>query len=366
MNVCGIICEYNPFHNGHILHIQKAREITNCDVLICVMSGDVVQRGEMAITDKWIRAKTAVQHGCDLVIEIPYPFVAQRGDRFAYGAMHILQQAQVKHLVFGSESNDLQHLQQLAKLQFDVKKYQNNGISYAKALENCIHEHLDSNDMLALFYLREASKYHMTPHGIQRTNHYHDLHTEQAIASASAIRHAFYQGGDIAHMTCMPKQCFSPLRWDAYYPYLQAFLLCVDPHYLSSLFLVDEGMEGLLKKQAYQCENWDLFLRQCTSKRYTTSSIQRTLLHVLTQTTKKEMNALPAPSFLRILAYNAHGQAYLRKLQKQGVAIASTFGHIPSAYRDLQMRVAIARGIPYHSKERMQIQKMERQHPLAL
>ena len=103
MKICGIVCEYNPFHNGHVYHIQKTREITNCELLLCVMSGNAVQRGEFAIADKWTRAKAAIEAGCDLVIELPYPYVVQRGDRFAHGALRILALAGVQELVFGSE-----------------------------------------------------------------------------------------------------------------------------------------------------------------------------------------------------------------------------------------------------------------------
>ncbi|MFQ7538541.1 MAG: nucleotidyltransferase family protein [Clostridium sp.] len=119
MRSCGIVTEYNPFHNGHRYHIEQARRVSGCDALLAVMSGNFVQRGECAIVDKWTRAKAAIQAGCDLVIELPYPYVVQRSDIFARQAVALLQLAGIDTLVFGSETTDMQQLHRLADTSYE-------------------------------------------------------------------------------------------------------------------------------------------------------------------------------------------------------------------------------------------------------
>lgn len=366
MNICGIVCEYNPFHNGHAYHIQKAKEITSCDLLVCVMSGNVVQRGEMAICDKWERARTAIENGCDLVVELPYPFVVQRADRFAHGALQVLKQAGINSIVFGSECADIHTLTRYAQKQIDYSIHQTQGVSCAKALETVFDERLSSNDMLAIFYIRETFGTAITPYAIKRTNSYHDLDTSDAIASASAIRHAFHNKEDITHMTSMNPDVFMPYTWSDYYPYLQTQLMTANTEQLASLFLVDEGIEGLLKKQAAQHMDYASFLDACTSRRYTKASLQRTLMHILTQTSKQEINTLMEPDYLRILAFNSAGRAHLRTLQDQGIAVASIFSQIPAAYRQMELRLTAARAYPYPMRERKILLENELRPPVSV
>ena len=113
----GIVCEYNPFHNGHRYHIEKAKEISGADSCICIMSGSMVQRGEPAIYDKWQRAKIAIDHGADLVIELPAYYALQSADNFAYGAVASLNSlGVVDYLCFGAETDDLELLTKAASL----------------------------------------------------------------------------------------------------------------------------------------------------------------------------------------------------------------------------------------------------------
>ena len=106
MKACGLVVEYNPFHNGHIYHLNKAKELTNCDVVIAVMSSNYVQRGEVAFLPKDERVKQALNAGVDLIVELPFLFSVESADLFAYHSLEILQQLKVKEIVFGSESGD--------------------------------------------------------------------------------------------------------------------------------------------------------------------------------------------------------------------------------------------------------------------
>lgn len=126
MKVTGIIVEYNPLHNGHIHHIQETKRITNCDLLIAIMSSNFVQRGQPAIIDKWQRAKAAIDAGCDLVIELPTPFVLQSATVFAQKAIDILNIAQIDSLVFGSEINNLPQLKEICEMPFNIDYFKAN------------------------------------------------------------------------------------------------------------------------------------------------------------------------------------------------------------------------------------------------
>jgi len=116
MIVCGIVVEYNPFHNGHVYHIEQARKITNCDLLIAIMSPTFMQRGEPAIINKFERTKFALEYGVDLVVELPSVYAIQSANHFAYGALKLLNELGINYLVFGSEKNDLQSLKNAATI----------------------------------------------------------------------------------------------------------------------------------------------------------------------------------------------------------------------------------------------------------
>ncbi|MEG0330391.1 MAG: nucleotidyltransferase family protein [Longicatena sp.] len=364
MKVAGIICEYNPFHNGHRYHIKKTREISECDVLVCVMSGNFVQRGESAICDKWLRAKEAVLQGVDLVLELPFPWVVQSADYFAQGAITILQNAGVDTLVFGSECNDITYLKELASTRKEAyKQQQKDGISYAKAFSQ-VHSSIASNDILGVAYLKALEHTHIIPYTIQRTNTYLSTTMDASISSATAIRKGIKEGVDVSHTTSMSSLLNNEHDMSLYYPYIQTFLTTAPKAYLEQLFLMDEGIESHLIKQALRHFDWHSFLQGCTSKRYPTTSIQRTLIHVLTQTTKAEMNALPSPNYLHTLAFNNTGKAYLRELKANEALIASSFSQIPSPYRELEMRAARAYAYPLTPTKRKECLDGELQPPI--
>ena len=123
MKAIGIIAEYNPFHNGHLYHIQKIKEKYKSYKLILVMTGNFVQRGDFAIIDKWKRCEIALKNGIDLVVELPYPFATQSADFFAYGAITILEYLKVEKIIFGSESNNIKDLEIIAKTQIKNEEF---------------------------------------------------------------------------------------------------------------------------------------------------------------------------------------------------------------------------------------------------
>lgn len=351
MHATGIICEYNPFHNGHQHHILQTRQITNCDVLVCVMSGNFVQRGEPAVIDKWTRTKSALQHGVDLVIELPFPFATQSAKQFAQGAIASLALANVSDFVFGSETNDIEVLQKLANI--DASNYRDlmqDGLSPTRAYE-LIYGNVNANDILGINYLQVAKKYTLKAYSIKRTNQYHDETISSTIASATAIRKAIHQHQSIERVTCMHDVLDSTYAFEHYYPYLQSLLLSMSPEDLKTIFLMDEGIEMHLIKCAKVCDTLDNFLQMATTKRYSTSRIRRTLLHLLNQTKKTDIDTLPPLQHIRVLGFNEIGKKYLKSIKCEELIIASRFNQIPLPFRNMEMKATQLYGLVGNRKE---------------
>ncbi len=339
MKATGIVVEYNPLHNGHKLHITKTKEITQCNILIAVMSGNFVQRGEMAIVDKFKRAEAAIAAGVDLVIELPYIYCTQSAQQFAQGAVHLLNLAKVSSIVFGSESNDLEKLQEIASMSFKVdylKEALSAGEGYAKAY-GLGSNVMQSNDILAVAYLKEIANTNITPYSIQRTTQYHDELLYQNISSATAIRKAYFNHEDITN-DCAMDINEPTVNWNQFYPTLRLLFQTLDPEYIKTIFLFNEGIENHLIKQAQVSSTWQQFIDSSCTKRYTKSRIQRCCLHLLNQITKEEVAKLEPLDTLRILAFNDKGQQYLRTLQDAEVKIASRFADLPKNRKNMELK----------------------------
>ena len=171
MKIAGIIAEYNPFHRGHAYHLEKTREL-GADRIVCVMSGNFTQRGDVAVTSKWARAEMALHHGADLVVELPLTFSLASAERFARGGVALLEALGcVDTVSFGSESGDLATLQAVASFldsgawEEELPALLSEGISYAAARQQAVRRHwgeaaevLSSpNDTLGIEYLRSIS-----------------------------------------------------------------------------------------------------------------------------------------------------------------------------------------------------------------
>lgn len=327
--VAGIIVEYNPFHNGHIHHINEAKRLTNCDVLICVMSGNFVQRGEVALIDKSIRATCAVNHGVDIVLELPFSFATQSASYFAKASVEILALAKVDYIVFGSESNDLNLLIDLSnKLNIELNKNVSPITSYTKALGN-----ISPNDILAINYIRYMKKYNIQPISIKRTNDYHatNLH-KSMITSATSIRNNVNNSNKYTPLSLEDYE----LNYNRNYYSFIRLLLTQDVSYLKSLFMMDEGIENLFIKNISKYDNYDDFLESCVSKKYTKSRINRTLIHLLNSTTKKCINELPIIDFIRVLSFNNIGRSYLKTLKD--INVVSKLAQLPSPFKEIEIK----------------------------
>ena len=341
MIVCGITAEYNPFHRGHEYQIAETRRICAPDVMIAVMSGNTVQRGEPAVLDKWTRAEAAVRNGIDLVLELPYIHAVQSAGPFSHGALNILKHAGVTHISFGSECGNLANLLEIASTPINpdhLRESLNKGLSYPKAY-SLLTTTMEPNDILAVCYLKEIAGTEITPVLIPRTNA-HSSDEMTAVPSGLAIRNALRNGTDPGGTTVLGKALMEQEHvWiDDLYPYLRNVLLLSTAEDLSRYLMVNEGIENHLKKCAAQCGDWNSFLEQAVNWRYTASRIRRTCMHIMTQTTKQEALELRESCVLRPLACNDTGRKWLKELRKREVSVASRFAAMPEALRNLEYR----------------------------
>lgn len=330
MESIGIIAEYNPFHNGHLYHIKKIKEKYPDSTIILVMSGNFTERGDVALIDKWKRTEIALLSGIDLVIELPFPFATQSADYFSYGAITLLEKLKVKKVVFGSESDDIETLNLIAKTQLDnedfdklVKVYSKLGKNYPTAISLAIKDLTNKeittpNDLLGVSYIKTILKYNykIIPETIKRTNDYHNEIIAEEISSATAIRKALKEEKNIKDQ--VPEYTYSYLCdfhfMDDYYQILKYKIITEKD--LSIYTSVEEGLDKLLKKEIIKATSYDDLIKHIKSKRYTYNKLQRMLLHILCNFTKKEKQEFNEITYIRLLGLNNKGQKYLNNIKK--------------------------------------------------
>lgn len=362
MRTCGIIAEYNPFHNGHAWQIQEARRKTGCECVIAVMSGNFVQRGEPAVIDKWQRAETAVCNGVDVVIELPFVYAIQAATGFAHGGVSLLKKAGVDFISFGSECGNLSNLQEIADTPVNpdhLRQSLSTGMSFPKAYSLLTAE-MEPNDILAVCYLRELKGSGIRPVVIPRTSGYLD-ETLGTDASAMAIRKALKEGKAVDEATPMAELLKkSENVWmEQFYPYFRTFMEMSSPESLSHLLLFREGIENHMKKNAEKESTYDGFLKNTVTYRYTAGRIRRSMLSAMMQLSKEEVQNLPPLDTLRVLAFNDTGRKWLHEQRKKDVHIASKFAEVPYAWRQMEYRSTLLYTSVMSEKERKRLLDLE-------
>lgn len=324
MEAVGIICEYNPLHKGHIYHIEQTKKLFPGKTLILILNGYFLERGEISILSKENKTKLALIYGVDLVVELPFVFGSQSADIFAEGAIKILNHLGCKIIVFGSESNNIGALEQVAKLQNKedynnkVKEYLSEGINYPTALAKALNTSEDifnPNDLLGISYIKAIYKYNfdITPITIQRTNNYHDLDSNAEIISASNIRNKLKNNQDIS--LYVPKKvinCIENINLNNLFPFIKYKILT--DYDLSKYLTVDEGIENRLKEKIMDAKNIDEFIKSVKTKRYTYNKINRMLIHILIGL-PKDINKVADIDYIKILGFSKKGRAYLHDLK---------------------------------------------------
>lgn len=336
-NIVGVIVEYNPFHNGHKYHLEKAKE--KGEVVVAVMSGDFVQRGEPAIVNRWERAKMALKAGVDLVIELPIFYSTQSAEIFALGAIKILEKLKVNEIVFGTEEGSLGKIKKILEIEKkegfnqSLKSFLKDGISYPNAYTKTlklygIEEELQSNEILALEYKRAiekiGSKIEVT--SIKRENStYYSEEVKGNISSATGIRKKIFNNESVESL--MPKEVYDILKNNGYtslkeYYELIRILILQNKDNLNRIQDIEDGYENRVYENAKISISFDEFMKNVVTKRYTIGRVQRILLHILLGITKEitEKVKVDLP-FIRVLAFNEKGKEHLKFLKKEGVKV---------------------------------------------
>lgn len=353
MKACGVVVEYNPFHNGHAYHVQKAKEVTRAESVIAVMSGNFLQRGEPAIIDKFHRTRAALSSGVDIVLELPYAYAVQNSDYFARGAVQALHAIGASSICFGSEAGNADPfisaylVQQERKQDYkiELKASLDQGLSFPEASMNAyraiglVNKQFDlsqPNNILGMGYVNAILEkgLPMNIHTIKRLNNqYHDLDIAGEIASATSIRKEIIEHQNITSRAfkALPPITVEMLQqyiqttshwhhWEHYFQLVNYRVQTMTLQELREIHGVTEGIEYRLKNTANQVESMEDWFRLMKTKRYTWTRIQRIFTHLLTNTTKDELaqfldmnDEIP---YVRILGISEQGQKYLNHVKK--------------------------------------------------
>jgi len=347
VRIVGLITEYNPFHNGHLHHLQESLRVADADASVAVMSGHFLQRGEPALIDKWARAEMALAAGVDLVLELPFSFACNSAPHFARGAVQSLNGlGVVDALCFGSEAGEVEPLQAAARLLLEhaddidagTRQLLRGGVSYPaaraevlSAMDTDVSAELVSspNNILGIEYLKalqETSSSIKAFTILRRGAGYHSTDVTNPIASATGIRKRLGEGGSVGEF--VPKACRHILNealdkgcsldHDRLFSSLQTFLL-QDIETLSGIYQVEDGLAQRLVDAAMTATSYADLTAAIKSRQWTLTRIQRILSYVLLQISSDEMNSFLAcgPLYLRLLGATEKGRQVLAASRKK-------------------------------------------------
>ena len=373
MKVLGIVVEYNPFHNGHIYHIEQSKAVTGSDAVVCVMSGNFIQRGEPAIINKFARAEIALKNGADLVLELPHPFALSSAETFGFGAVKILDGIGIVDCIsFGSEQGDIEVLKEIAHIlvmepgiyKEELKKQLASGLSYPVCRQNALKKYLEhryagqsengrpydgtqisgvletSNNILGIEYLKALIKLNspIKPYTVKRiANQYNSAIMTGPISSATAIRNSIFSLPETENLfisqealktipphakTVIENEFLNgrgPVNLKAFENVIFALLRQMSPEQINRLPDVSEGLEYRIKACSETSGTLEELIGEITTKRYPQTRIQRILSSLLSGVTKSDMALFMehgGPQYARVLGFNSIGQELLSKMKK--------------------------------------------------
>ena len=380
MKIVGLVVEYNPFHNGHLYHLNKSKEVTNATHSIAVMSGNFLQRGEPALFDKYTRAQIAVSNGVDLVVELPSLFACQSAEIFSHGAVALLNSLNcIDSICFGSEEGDIQILYQIASIltnepiQFKniLKAYLDEGLLFAVARSKALYDYISSNNLLdipeeklntilnssnnilGIEYIKSLIRLNsnIKPYTITRIkSEYNSEIISSNICSATAIRKVLkdsFELSDISNVVPYHtlyaiensiKKEFNPM-FDEYYFDIIKQIIVRDINNLNSYFDVNEGIENKIYKSVFTSNSLDSLQQDIKSKRYTLTRVKRILNNILLGITKEDMNKVKSISYIpyvRVLAFNDKGREIIKQIKlNSDIYIVNKFANIDFNSDDL-------------------------------
>lgn len=366
MKAVGLVTEYNPFHNGHLYHLNKAMELTGADISVAVMSGDFVQRGEPAVLDKYTRTSMALNSGVNLVVELPVNYAVSSAESFAAGALKVLDYVKADSIAFGSESGDIERLSKLAHILCDnedtlykeISKYTVNGISYAAARQKVVEKLTDkdtaamltsSNNILAVEYLKAIIKnnYAIKPYTVQRQgDSYNDTDIRSEYASATALRENL-KADNISEYIPVKAGLILSSNTNYIYPdditetlFTRLLDILFASNYDKNVFIenvmqypdVSKEIAGRLYKSAMDMitrtvpqrseskDNWAFsfgsLCEHIKTKEVPLSRIKRALVRITLGLDKKHMEKYANEPYIRVLGFDKKGQEYLSYIRK--------------------------------------------------
>ncbi len=366
MKAVGLVTEYNPFHNGHLYHLNKAMELTVADISVAVMSGDFVQRGEPAVLDKYTRTSMALNSGVNLVVELPVNYAVSSAESFAAGALKVLDYVKADSIAFGSESGDIERLSKLAHILCDnedtlykeISKYTANGISYAAARQKVVEKLTDkdtaamltsSNNILAVEYLKAIIKnnYAIKPYTVQRQgDSYNDTDIRSEYASATALRENL-KADNISEYIPVKAGLILSSNTNYIYPdditealFTRLLDILFASNYDKNVFIenvmqypdVSKEIAGRLYKSAMDMitrtvpqrseskDNWAFsfgsLCEHIKTKEVPLSRIKRALVRITLGLDKKHMGKYANEPYIRVLGFDKKGQEYLSYIRK--------------------------------------------------
>ena len=366
MKAVGLVTEYNPFHNGHLYHLNKAMELTGADISVAVMSGDFVQRGELAVLDKYTRASMALNSGVNLVVELPVNYAVSSAESFAAGALKVLDYIKADSIAFGSESGNIERLSKLAHILCDnedtlykeISKYTANGISYAAARQKVVEKLTDkdtaamltsSNNILAVEYLKAIIKnnYAIKPYTIKRQgDSYNDTDIMSDYASATALR-GNLKADNISKYIPVKAGLILSSNTNYIYPdditealFTRLLDILFASSYDKNVFIenvmkypdVNKEIAGRLYKSAMdmitrtvphgagskgnEAFSFGSLCEHIKTKEVPLSRIKRALVRITLGLDKKHMEKYSNEPYIRVLGFDKKGQEYLSHIRK--------------------------------------------------
>lgn len=326
MKVVGLITEYNPFHNGHLYHLQEAKKITGADYVVVVMSGNFLQRGAPAIVDKHTRTAMALLNGADLVLELPVFYATGSAEYFAMGSVSLLDKLGIiDSLCFGSECGDIEILSRIADVLLnEPEEYRTllqaglkQGLSFPAARSAALQGYLSDsfqssaiagtisnpNNILGIEYIKALKKRNslIKPYTISRiSSNYHDTSLKESISSATALRSSILNTRDLRTLSNqVPKTVYQlleekyqkgfPVCENDFSSILKYKLLSQDCNSLTDYMDVSTDLALKMINHLNRYENFHQFAGLLKSKELTHSRITRVLFHILLDITKKSM-----------------------------------------------------------------------------
>ncbi len=364
--IIGIIAEYNPFHLGHIHQINEIKKIYPDSTIIVIISSSFTQRGDISIINKYNKTLICLENNIDLVVELPYPYATQSSDIFAKGAIEILNKLNIDTLVFGSESNAIETLKNLANISNNdtnyhnkVKDYLNKGYNYPTAMSKALYDITNinintPNDLLALSYLKVINKYNynITPISIKRTNNYHSNTLDNSnIVNASLIRKLYNEDKDISNYIAT-NSINKLIKIDYNYLYSLLRLQIINNiNNLNEFQTVEEGIENRIKKYIYKSNTWEELVKNIKTKRYTYNRINRMLIHILNNYKKTDNDNINI-DYIRILGFNNKGRKHLNNIKKNiDIKLISNYKPNISELLDLEFKITCNYAIITKDKE---------------